>query len=542
MAAGKKNRTLICILALVLTVLIGGNVAVLNLFVFHEGYPIYHKSEYVDMRAQIFAAEEYESLKEKLPNCDIEWMVPIGNSLCDSFLTKTVLDELELEYIPMFTYLERLKYIDASKLRCYDYLLELQDTLPDVDVEWYVHVGNLAVDPETEMLNLDGSGVQPQEIMDVLPYLPRLRALVITDVQLDGAFQDQLTSAYPNISFTWKVEASGLSWANTETRLSYAGQSVDVDDLIEASHRLPLVEYIDMSGCGCTAEELLRIKSAFNADVYSDLSLFGISFDTHVTELDFSNIIMNDTSAVEQILPLMPLLKRVEMCNCGISSEEMDALWKRNPEVRFVWSVKIGKATIRTDETSFVGAKHGYLPSFHTANHFEDPYNRLFDKDCEAFKYCVDMVCLDLGHMGISDYSFLQYMPNLKYLLLVDTIGTDFSFLQYNTELVYLEIFLTDFSQTEYLLELKNLKDLNIAYTSVSDITYLKQMNWLERLWISYSRISFEDCIALNDALPNTVVDYTAPTATEHGWRSGYLYYEMRDYLGMYYLPDKVYD
>jgi hypothetical protein len=133
-------------------------------------------------------------------------------------------------------------------------------------------------------------------------------------------------------------------------------------------------------------------------------------------------------------------------------------------------------------------------------------------------------------------------MTQMKYLMLVDTIGKDFSFLQYMPELIYLELFLTDFSQPEYLVGLTNLKDLNIAFTDVSDITYLKQMTWLERLWISHTKISYSDYLILKEALPNTKVDYTAPTATEHGWRSGYLYFEMRDYLGMYYLPDKVYD
>ena len=127
-------------------------------------------------------------------------------------------------------------------------------------------------------------------------------------------------------------------------------------------------------------------------------------------------------------------------------------------------------------------------------------------------------------------------MPKLKYLILADTIGTDFSYIKDLKELVFLELFLTDFQDTEVLTTLTALEDLNIAFTEVDDITFLKQMPWLKRLWIAYTDIPYKQCIELQQALPNTKVDYSASHPTGNNWRDTKNYFEMRDYLGMYYL------
>ena len=96
--------------------------------------------------------------------------------------------------------------------------------------------------------------------------------------------------AYPDVEFFWNVEASGMSWPNTAEALNYSGMQVDVQSLLDAAERLPHVESIDLRGCGCSVEELLQIQSAYDAEIFSELSLFGLSFDTHTTELDFSYI------------------------------------------------------------------------------------------------------------------------------------------------------------------------------------------------------------------------------------------------------------
>ncbi len=538
MVRSRKKKILVWIaivVALVLVVVL--TVRVVNKrYLFFEGRALPRNSEQLDLRDMELTLEQYEQLKAELTGCNIRWMIPMGEDLYDSAATVISVSSVDMQYFPMYMLFDNLQRIYAEKSEDYDALQELQRKLPDCTVSWLVHMGSGTFAPESKELMLNGTGVTAQELLEELTVFSDVSYVEITDTAFSAQEQLALLEKYPEISFVWNVEVFGKTWLNTDTGISYAGEPVDVQALAAAAPLLPNVSSIDLSGCGCTTEELLAIQAAYDAEITSELELYGVIFDTKATELDFSDIPMNGVSEVEKMLPLMPELQKVVMCNCGISSEDMDALWKRHPEVRFVWSVQIGRVTLRTDCTNFTGPKHGYLQNLTSSDHFKDPNDRLFDKDIKELKYCVDMVCLDLGHMGISDYSFLQYMPKLKYLILVDTIGTDFSALKELKELIYLELFLTDFKDTEVLLSLTALEDLNIAYTDVSEIEHLKQMTWLKRLWATHSKLSFDQCRELQKYIPNTKIDCTAEHATANQWRRSKNYYDMRDYLGMYYL------
>lgn len=531
----KKITWLIVVPAMVLLLLCSG-LAVQMLFVFPWGQPLLRSSTEADLRELEMTVEEYTALAAELPDCHILWMIPIGDQRYDCTSAQIVVDSVETEDFPLYAMFDDLQRIDAMDAECYEELMALQAFLPDCTVDWAVHLGSGGFSSEAQTLDLNGTGITADELAEKLKLFPDLTRVEITDTVFSWAEQTALMAGFPDVTFVWNVEISGSTWLSTDTQLSFEGKKVDAENLIGAADKFYGVMEIDLSGCGCTTEELLAIREAYGAAVRSELSLYGLSFTTETTELDLSDIPMEDTAAVEQILPLMPNLQKVTMCNCGIPSEEMDAMWKRNPQVRFVWSVKIGRATIRTDCTNFIGVKFGYLADPTIVDPRQDAYHRLFDEDCTEFKYCVDMVCLDLGHMGITDYSFLEYMPNLKYLILADTHGTDFSVLENLTELVFLELFLTDFNQTEVLLNLTKLEDMNIGFTPVSDPEYLKQMTWLDRLWIPATKLSYSECVEIKEALADTQVDYSAEHSTANGWRKGQNYYDMRDLLGMYYL------
>ena len=532
----KRLVLLVFVLLVLLGIVVGALFYVNSLYLDFAGERILRSSEVADLRHLQVTPTQYEELSRELPQCHILWKIPIGGQYYDCTDTEIIVETLNREEFPLFRYFDDLQRVNAAEATCYAELLALQEALPNCTVDWAVHMGDKAFSPKTDKLVLDGCGANAAELQEKLALFPNLQSVEITDVLLTAEEKNTLLEAYPGISFIWIVEVSGKQVMNTVQSISFAGEIVDVSSLVGAAPFLPEVKSLDLRGSNCSVEALLTIQSAYEAEVSAEISLYGVDFDTEVTELYFNDIPMASTEQVEQVLPLLPNLTKVEMCNCGISSEEMDALWKRHPEVRFIWAVKIGRVTLRTDITSFIGAKYGYLADAKIADPWKDKYNRLFDEDCVEFKYCVDMVCLDLGHMGITDYSFISYMPKLRYLILADTHGTDFTPLEGLQELVFLELFLTKFNQPEVLLTLPKLEDLNIAFTMVDDPHYLMQMTWLKRLWTSYAKMTFSEYAQLEAALPDTQVDYTAEHSTANGWRTGYLYYEMRDYLGMYYL------
>lgn len=270
---------------------------------------------------------------------------------------------------------------------------------------------------------------------------------------------------------------------------------------------------------------------------HATIEVFGKQVDPNSEFLDLSGVPLEHTAQVEEILSLFPNLKQVDMCQCGISDEEMDALNKRYQDIQFVWEVTVCKYyQIRTDATHFM------------------PFQLHIPKggqvDFSNLKYCSQMELLDFGHYTVEDISFIKNMPKLKYLLLCDNSLEDISVIGSCTSLQYLELFANPIDDFAPLTNLTNLVDLNISFTPFTkgfgsdyaftgefgDITPLFQMTWLDRLWMSSSRLPQEEQEALSKALPHTVIKFESSSSTDKGWRHSPHYYAGRDMVDGVYM------
>ncbi len=258
----------------------------------------------------------------------------------------------------------------------------------------------------------------------------------------------------------------------------------------------------------------------FAAEPQDTVTLFGNDYDANAEFLDLSGIVMEDTAALEAALSQFPNLKQVDMIDCGISNEEMEALNQRNPGIKFVWAVQIQGIKLRTDATSFMPTKEGY---------------RVFDSDCQLLKYCHDLECIDLGHMPIYNCDFLYGTPHVKLLILVDCSISDATPIGTLTELEFLELFHTKVTDYSPLINCTNLKDLNLSFSPAFDNSPLAQMTWLDRLWLVSSSLSWPEQKAIRKILPNTTILLYSDGCTLQGWRYGPRYYLQRDIFGMPY-------
>lgn len=531
-----KKAFLFWLIPLLLALLLAGAYFAVNaLYIFPEGTALARSSTEADLRDMELTVQAYTALSEQLPDCRIRWNIPIGGEYYDSFAEEVTLDSLTMEDISLFSYFEELQYIDALQLGCYEALIALQAALPDCRVDWAVQLGSRTFDPTSEMLQLDGTGVTTRQLLDELALFPALKQVELTDTLICADARGEISERYPDICFVWQVQIGNSVFLSTDQQLNLREANAEAEELVNGAQWFYDVQQVDVSGCGYSVEQLLAIREAFDARVDSELELFGVNFTTDAQELDFSGILMEDTVAIEQIIPLMPNLRKVTMCDCGIPSEQMDAMGKRNPQVRFIWTVQIGRAVLRTDVTAFIPCTFGYWPTGGISP-YKDAENRLFDEDCKEFRYCIDMICLDLGHMGLTDISFLESMPKLQYLILADNPIEDFTALQYLPELVHLELFMTKFDQADVLAKLKKLETVNLGYTRPTNWQPLTEMTWLEMLWLPGTKLPGDTYLQIVEALPNTIVDYTGEHSTDHGWRNSDNYREMRDLLGMRYL------
>ncbi len=261
------------------------------------------------------------------------------------------------------------------------------------------------------------------------------------------------------------------------------------------------------------------------------LSAYGVEFSSYARELDLSGVPVEDGgAALEALLPSMMYLETVDMSDCGVNDEEMDALNRRYEDIRFLWTVYFGRAYyLRTDETSFIASLfHGN----------QSAYSNLSDEEVMKLRYCTDMVALDLGHMTFTTCEFARYMPHLRYLIISDTHVEDISPLAGLEELWYLEMFLTRVTDLSPLLECPNLRHLNISYCDIHDSEDILKMTYLERLWYMSPYLTWDVYHAIEDTLTETEVQMGMTGSSMGGtWRAHPAYYEMRDALGAFYIP-----
>lgn len=497
-----------------------------------NGLWIKRDSQELDLRGYEISYEDYRELKETLPACRILWRIPIGDKTFDNTAKEITIETLSPSDMELFRLFEDLREIHAVGLDCYEELQTMAEQLPDCLIDWRLQLGTREVLPTERSLDLTGSGVESSELLRELQWLEAPERVEIRDAAYSQAERQALREAYPDTVFIWPLEVEGKTWLNTETQLSYVGLNPDAQALAEAAGELGDVQDLDLTGCGLTTQELLLLREAYpDAKIQSEISLFGQVFTTDAETLDLSEIPMEDTKALEEILPLMHSLTWVDMCDCGLSNEVMDDLNKRYEPLRFVWKVHFSVYTLRTDATFFCASdlpENGYVAI------------KMTDEQLAPLKYCEDLIALDLGHMRYTDLSFLENMPKLQYLILVEARFTDITPIGTLKDLVYLEIFMNTIDDLSPLLECPNLKHLNIGYTKGFDTEVLKQFTGLERLWFPGNTMSDQEIEELKAALPNTQLHLPAGDpdgSTGNGWREAEIYFQMRDIFSMHYMP-----
>ena len=415
----------------------------------------------LNMRNTGLTIEQYEMLREALPNCEILWSVPFQGDYFDNTITELALETLSESDLEMLKYFPALTSVNADSCRDYDAIFALIEQHPEIAVTYTVTIGDITY-PQTQS-ELTITDPNADELMTQLALLPSM-----SSVKLEGKLPKNealiaLKEAYPNITFQWNFKVCGVA---TNTLAGF---------------------------------------------------------------LDLSNIKMTDTSELEAALPCFYGLSKVDMINCGISNPDMEALNMRHPKTSFVWKVNVSGANVRTD------IKH-FMPYHYNMKKVGNLYN---------LRYCTEVEVLDFGHKNVNNVDFVQYMPNLRYLLMLETTIVDLSAIGNCTSLEFIELASCPIWDFWPLTNLTNLKSLNLSYTpfygknkfgSFGDITPLYQMTWLERLWMTGSRIGEERRQSLRDALPNVEIAFMAVSATDRGWRYQPGYYEMRDILGLWYM------
>lgn len=482
----------------------------------------FSRLEHIDARDSGLTAAQYEQLRRTYPGCRISWDVPFQGAFLSSDTTSVKVTELTDADVLQLDYFPELLRVDGWDCDDHDQLLTLQQRRPGCKVFYQVSLCGGTWDCDVTELTL--RDVDLTELGQKLRYLPKVQLIHLSGELPEMEALQALLKDHPTVALSWQVDVGEAVLELGTSRLDLSGfPRQSAEDIRHLIPYLPGLDTVDLTGCGLPLGDMMLLCAEYpQIQFLFDVDLGPVTVRSDAEVIDLSGHTVRDPAVIEAMLPAFRNLKKVVMCDCGLSSREMDALDKRHPDIRFVWSVNIGGLKVRTDETYFYPTRYDV---------------DVTDADLKELRYCVDMICVDVGHMhGVRSCEWAAYMPRLKYLILADTNVRDLRPLAGLQELVFLELFMTRVSDYSPLLECPALEDLNLGYTR-GNPEPVTRMTWLKRLWWPgcwAAKVKYGDTFREN--IPDCVFNFDTESSTGEGWRRGQHYYDMRDLLGASYM------
>ena len=470
----------------------------------------------LDLRGQQISVREYEQLRESLPDCALQWDVPLSTGSYPEDVQVLTLSGLTDDDVEAIAYFKSLQTVVAEGCTDYPQLQQLQARYPELEVQYSVVIGGESYPLDTAVLVVSAL---TEEDIAAIGYLPELKYIHAGQCG-EPAQVEKLRSAYPDLSVVTSVQIAGKEQSVQTTSLEAA--EVTWEEAQQLKY-LPLLKQVHLTDPQMDAAELLRLREELpHVQVTWDITVNGMTLDSSVKEVEFTQLNV-PLEELKEGLACLPELEKVILNQCGVDNETM-AAWREEMrgQYKVVWTIQCGEMLVRTDDTYFMPRKYELKTG---------------DEAIVDLHYCEDMICIDIGHsLSVTHCEWAAYMPNLKYLILAETGVSDLTPLSGLKNLIFLEIFLSQVNDYSPLLGCTALEDLNLCYTK-GDLEVLGEMTWLKRLWIGRAHIDvWNHKEELEQKLPNCEINTDVIFSTGQGWRQNKNYFDMRDVLGMFYM------
>lgn len=514
-------------------------------------------AEILDLRGEKVSLSHYEKLQSEMPDTEILWSVPFQGNTYSQDTRELKITELTEKDVKALEGFPQLKTLDARGCTEYGLLQKVQSTYPELEVLYILTISGREYAPDAQILVVDG--ITAEEI-SLLAYLPQL-SLVRLDTGRDPEQLNALVEVCSQRQIPVQITLGTRCYDTDVTSLTATGIAPEEMALI---YLLPQLRQITFSEPLTDAGSLMAYAITHpEVDVRWEKTILGVLCTTEMEELDLTSGIsqagalayaqaqkapvqgqrdlipyqfavnsrypLPDLSAsteslieqVEEGLTYFPNIKTVFLGGCQLDNEAMAAFRETHrQDYKVVWSVQLGdKMIVRTDTPYFMPTKfHVYY---------------FLDRDAGNLKYCEDVVAIDLGHMAVSDISWVSYMPELQYLVLAHSQVQYIEPIRSCKKLKFLELDWSPIKDYAPLVDCTALEDLNLGET-FADFTPIGQMTWLKNLWmVGCSRGAV---YRMSEALPNTKMVISGTGTVAGGWRNLPNYFAMRDQMGMYYM------
>lgn len=559
----KLNPVLLIVLAAALLA-VGIAVWFLLTHVWVAGTFYSRNADVLDLRFADVTTADYDKLRKKAPNSEILWRIPFQGKTYDQNTDVLYVTSLTDEDVATLDYFTRLKTVEAQECTDYPQLAALTARRPEVTVEYTVTIDGREYPQDTAVVSI--SGITEEEI-NLLTYLPELTAVTAVGCRTPEQMT-RLRDFCQEKGLSFALRFGTKTYPDTVQELDVTGVT---DGELELLQLLPELKTLHLKNPEADPETVAQLRSTYpKADISWEVEIAGVSFPDDTKEVDLSAVLESsaaqtaagtaagtqtaagaqtttktqattgtatgtqstketkstapavtlDLEDLEKKMSYLSDAKQVFLGKCGLDNEELAALRERvRDSYKLVWTVQLGKKlTARTDDTTFMPVReHVYY---------------FLDEDAYNLRYCEDMLCVDVGHMGLTNIDFVKGMPHLQILILAHNGQLqDISPISSCKELIFLELDWSAVKDFTPLVGCTSLEDLNIGLTYPS-VEPLMQMTWLKNLWM----VDRGGAYQLSQALPDTKIVASADVTVGAGWRNLPNYYKMRDMLGMEYM------
>ena len=487
----------------------------------------------LDLRGQEIRVSHYRKLSEKLPDCDIRWDIPFQEGILADDAREVTVTTLTEKDVERLDFAEKLEVVHAEDCRDYDALAQLRHRRPELEVRYNVafSAGSFSWDLDTLLL----SSVA-EEDLQLLQHLPNLAAVALETGSYDPHTVEALRESVHAAGQKFGVVIGGKIIPDTEAALEISDITEEELALLDY---LPVLKQLKLENPNVSPDKLTELREKYpQMEIRLQVSIGDLMFDETTPEVDLTMAEITDLTQVERKLTCLPQLETVTFGLCGvddpqwgnsrskltaspIENEDLAAYRDRvREDYKVVWTVRLGPSiALRTDADNFM------------PNHFG--VGQLPDNYAYNLRYCEDMVCLDVGHMTLTDISFVEYMPKLKYLILAWTEVKYIEPIRSCKNLVFLELDNSTIRDLSPLVGCTALEDLNLGNT-FCDVTPILEMTWLKNVYFIYG--SPASAYKVSQAIPDARVVATGDATVGGGWRRLPNYYAMRDCLNAPYM------
>ncbi len=295
----------------------------------------------LDLRHTGLTVEDCLWLREKMPECEILWMVPFQGDYLPEDTKAVTVSSLSGEDLAVLTLLTELETVDGRQCPDPAPLLELKKWNPRLHVLYSVELEQQRFDWDTKSLTLTGQDLSG--LPEAIPLLPFLESVTFSEPVKDAAGMTALLKDWENIRFTYCLELYGQTVPLDVETLDFTGIPMDSTESLEAAlPHLPRLRHVEMVDCGVPDEEMARLNETWpdtffawevaighfklrndvtyfmpyqHRYVLSDKDADQLKYLTELICLDFGHMDITRTD----YLAYMPKLQYLLMCDTAIT-------------------------------------------------------------------------------------------------------------------------------------------------------------------------------------------------------------------------------